>query len=73
MIVTRDNLKRLGPILRKRRIKSGVKQYVMAGQIGYTTSNLCEFEHGKVTPKITMLLDLCDQLGLELVLREKRA
>lgn len=73
MIVTQENLHKIGPILRRRRIKYGVKQYELADKANYTYPKLSEFEHGKIMPKVSTLIDLCDQLGLELVLREKRA
>lgn len=52
------------------RIKNGLKQSDLAARLGVTPRYLSELETGKPKVLSVKLLDVLDQLGIELILRE---
>lgn len=73
MILNRENLRKLPIILKGRRKKAGITQTKLAERIG-DCSNIAisRVEHGRYIPSLGVLIDWCDSLGLELVIRERR-
>ena len=72
MILTNETLPRVGQIVRAARVKKGVKQYRVAQRIGVSNSTMCRIENGIWEPSLQNLMKLCDLMGWELVIREKR-
>lgn len=73
MILTSETLPRVGKIVRAARVKKGVKQCKVAQRIGVSNATMCRIENGIWEPSLQNLMKLCEVMGWELVIREKKA
>lgn len=68
-------MSRLGPLIRKKRLKEGVKQNVYAKRLNISSAHMSKLEAGKHVPKenttITLLNTLFPELKLNLLILEK--
>jgi predicted transcriptional regulator len=55
----------------KARVTSRMSQVDLGMMAGYHESQILRTERGKIAPKLAMVCDLADALGLEVVLRPK--
>ncbi len=56
----------------KQRIKKGLTQKQLAERIGKQQSAIARFEAGTYSPTLRATREVTDNLGLELILREKK-
>jgi transcriptional regulator with XRE-family HTH domain len=68
--------KALGATITELRIKKGISQAALAGELGYSISYISKLERGLMNPTLRTLFDLADSLETEpdlLVKRIKRS
>lgn len=73
MRVTPETLPQLGEMLYNRRQKKGLTQKKVAIKAGISHVTVCRLELGEIeSPRIADIAGVCEALGLEVVIRERR-
>lgn len=74
MIVTQDSLEALGDMLYRRRIHKDMTQKKVADIAGISHVTVCRMERaGIVSPRFADVAGVCEALGLEIEIREKKS
>ncbi|MCC7228066.1 MAG: transcriptional regulator [Burkholderiaceae bacterium] len=68
-----ESTEEIGSLIRLVRKEQGIKQVVAAGLFGSGNRFISEAENGKKTLQAQKLIDLMNMVGLEVVVRRKRA
>lgn len=68
-----ESTEEIGSLIRLVRKEQGIKQVVAAGLFGSGNRFISEAENGKKTLQTQKLIDLMNMVGLEVVVRRKRA
>lgn len=67
-----DFLKSTGELIRERRIELGISRAQLAEKIGRKKRCIGYYEHGEKNMPITVLLDICKALDLEVMILRGR-
>ena len=73
MIVTRKSQTDLGDLLCEQRQRRGLTQRRLADRMNYNNAGISKIETAAAWPRLDVLIGLCEQLGLEIEIRETRA